>query len=103
MIFPILRCDYRVSEDDRDILVSLSCIHFHLGWRCSNVVKAQRQFEVRGGMVDSDAVRIEKAIRKVQESGDESDLIEILLQDALNWPLSDEDDDNIEIDDISYS
>jgi len=54
-------------------------------------------------MVDSDAVRIEKAIRKVQESGDESDLIEILLQDALNWPLSDEDDDNIEIDDISYS
>ena len=54
-------------------------------------------------MVDSDAVRIEKAIRKVQESGDESDLIEILLQDALNWPLADEDDENIEIDDISYS
>ena len=54
-------------------------------------------------MVDSDAVRIEKAIRKVQESGDESDLIEILLQDALNWPLADEGEENIEIDDISYS
>jgi len=54
-------------------------------------------------MVDSDAVRIEKAIRQVQESGDESDLIDVLLQDALNWPLADEDDENIEIDDISYS
>lgn len=54
-------------------------------------------------MVDSDAVRIEKAIRKVQKSGDESALIEVLLQDALNWPLADEDDENIEIDDISYS
>lgn len=54
-------------------------------------------------MVDSDAVRIEKAIRKVQESGDESALIEVLLKDALNWPLADDDDENIEIDDISYS
>ena len=54
-------------------------------------------------MVESDAVRIERAIRKVQESGDESDLIDVLLQDALNWPLADEDDKNIEIDDISYS
>ena len=54
-------------------------------------------------MVDSDAVRIEKAIRKVQESGDESALIEVLLQDALNWPLVDEDDENIDIDAISYS
>lgn len=54
-------------------------------------------------MVDSDAKRIEKAIRKVQKSGNESDLIEVLLQDALNWPLIDEDDENIEIDDISYS
>ncbi len=53
-------------------------------------------------MVDSDAVRIEKAIRKVQESGDESALIEVLLQDALYWPLADEDDENIEIDNISY-
>ena len=54
-------------------------------------------------MVDTDAKRIEKAIRKVQETGNESDLIEVLLQDALNWPLTDEDDENIKIDDISYS
>jgi adenine-specific DNA-methyltransferase len=54
-------------------------------------------------MVDSDAVRIEKAIRKVQKSGDESALIDVLLQDALNWPLSDEKDEDIKIEDISYS
>jgi len=55
------------------------------------------------GMVDSDAKRIEKAIRKIQESGDESDLIDVLLQGALNWPLNHEEDEDIEIDDISYS
>ena len=54
-------------------------------------------------MVDSDAQRIEKAIRKIQESGDESDLIDVLLQGALNWPLNHEEDEDIEIDDISYS
>ena len=54
-------------------------------------------------MVDADALRIEKAIRKIQESGDESDLIDVLLQGALNWPLSDEGDEDIKIDDISYS
>jgi len=54
-------------------------------------------------MVDSDVLRIENAIQKLQESADESDLIKILLQDALNWPLADEDDENLEIDDISYS
>ena len=54
-------------------------------------------------MVDLDEDRIEKAIRKLQESGDESDLIEFLLQDALNWPIADEDAENLEIDDISYS
>jgi type I restriction-modification system DNA methylase subunit len=53
-------------------------------------------------MADCDPVRIEKAIRKVQESGDESALIEVLLQDTLNWPLADGDDENIEIDDITY-
>ena len=44
-------------------------------------------------MVDTDAVRIEKAIRRVQESGDESTLIEVLLRDALFWPISDENDE----------
>ena len=54
-------------------------------------------------MVDSDILRIENAIQKLHESADESNLIKILLQDALNWPLADEDDENLEIDDISYS
>ena len=53
-------------------------------------------------MTNSDALRIEKAIRQVQDSGDESALIEVLLEGALNWPLSDENDEDLEIDDISY-
>ena len=48
-------------------------------------------------MVDADALRIEKAIRKTQESGVESDLIDVLLQGALNWPLNHEEDEDIEI------
>ncbi|CAI8301674.1 MAG: Modification methylase PaeR7I [Euryarchaeota archaeon UBA443] len=54
-------------------------------------------------MVDPDVLRIENAIQKLQESADESDLIEILLQGALNWPLADEDDENLAIDGISDS
>ena len=53
-------------------------------------------------MTDTDAMRIEKAIRQVQDSGSESALIEVLLEGALNWPLSDEYDENLEFEDISY-
>ncbi|SVC76141.1 uncharacterized protein METZ01_LOCUS328995, partial [marine metagenome] len=49
-------------------------------------------------VVDSDAIRIEKAIRQVQESGDETALIDVLLHGALNWPLNDDDD----LEDIFY-
>ncbi|MDP6866290.1 MAG: hypothetical protein QGG62_05060, partial [Candidatus Poseidoniaceae archaeon] len=54
-------------------------------------------------MVDPDVLRIENAIQKLQESADESNLIEILLQGALNWPLADEDDEHLAIDGISDS
>ena len=54
-------------------------------------------------MVDPEVLRIEKAIQKLQESGDGSDMVEGLLKGALNWPLADEDDQNIKIDDITYS
>ena len=46
---------------------------------------------------------LKKQFAKSKESGDESDLIDVLLQGALNWPLSDEGDEDIKIDDISYS
>ena len=47
---------------------------------------------VRGerNMVDLDALKIEKAIRRLQQSRDDSNLIETLLYDALNWPIRDD-------------
>ena len=43
--------------------------------------------------VDPVAFRLEKAIRQVQDSGDESTLIEVLLEGELHWEFGNEPDD----------
>ena len=53
-------------------------------------------------MTDSKAERIYEAIREVQDSRDETTLITTLLEGALNWPLSEDDEENLDLSNFTY-
>ncbi|SVD87647.1 uncharacterized protein METZ01_LOCUS440501, partial [marine metagenome] len=53
-------------------------------------------------MTGTRAERIFQAVRAVQKSKDESQLLQVLFRDALNWPIEVDEVNEIELDDITY-
>ena len=52
-------------------------------------------------MTGTRAERIHRAVRAVQKSKDETQILETLFRDALNWPIED-DGIEVELDDVTY-